>query len=115
MFYAARLHPNTKSAGNKPRRLCALPDQSSGQYLRMKPELCPHCGAEVPEKARVCPECGSDAETGWSEKASYDNLGIEYDDDFNYGEFIKREFEGKEEKHPGKWIWIVAGIVLIIA
>ena len=30
----------------------------------MNPDLCPHCGAEVPEKARVCPECGADAETG---------------------------------------------------
>jgi uncharacterized membrane protein YvbJ len=80
----------------------------------MNPDLCPHCGAEVPEKARVCPECGSDAETGWSEKAKYDNLGVEYDDDFKYEEFVKREFEGKQWKNSANWVWLVVALVLVI-
>ena len=80
----------------------------------MKPELCPHCGAEVPEKARVCPECGSDAETGWSEKAKYDNLGIEYDDDFKYDEFVKRELESSAGPSRKNWIWGCVAVILII-
>jgi hypothetical protein len=80
----------------------------------MNPDTCPHCGAEVPERARVCPECGSDATTGWSEKAKYDNIGVEYDDDFKYDEFVKREFEGRPDSRPGKWVWAVVGFVLVI-
>ncbi len=41
---------------------------------------CPHCGADVPSDALACPECGSDRETGWSEKAGYDDLLL-YDDE----------------------------------
>lgn len=40
---------------------------------------CPHCGAPVPPDATACPECGSDSQTGWSEKAAYDDLLL-YDD-----------------------------------
>ena len=35
---------------------------------------CPHCGADVPERALACPKCGSDDETGWSEEAKYVHL-----------------------------------------
>ena len=57
----------------------------------MPPETCPNCGADVPPKAKACPECGSDARTSWSEKAYADNLGLP-DDEFNYDEFVEREF-----------------------
>ena len=40
------------------------------------PDTCPVCGADVPSRARSCPECGADENTGWSEKARYDELGI---------------------------------------
>ena len=58
----------------------------------MAPEICPTCGADVPEGARACPECGADEKTGWSETARYENLGIP-DDSFDYGEYIKRELK----------------------
>jgi uncharacterized membrane protein YvbJ len=80
----------------------------------MNPDLCPHCGAEVPEQAKVCPECGSDAETGWSEKAKYDTLGIEYDDDFDHDEFVKREFGGKNAGERVNWAWVAIATVLTI-
>lgn len=38
--------------------------------------VCPNCGAEVPWGALACPECGSDEETGWSEEATYQDLGL---------------------------------------
>ena len=57
--------------------------------------ICPHCGEEVRIGASSCRECGSDAETGWSDEA---HLGVADipsapdDDDFDYDEFIAREF-----------------------
>jgi hypothetical protein len=83
----------------------------------MNPDFCPHCGEEVPEKARVCPGCGSDSGTGWSEKARYESMGIPYDDedDFDYNEFVKRELAGVERSRSMKSAWIVAAVVLIAA
>lgn len=79
------------------------------------PELCPACGAEVPRGARACPECGSDETTGWSERAQYDNLGIPDEESFSYEEFVKREFGEEEPQRKGQTLWIVAGVILLLA
>ena len=82
------------------------------------PEICPNCGADVPPKARACPECGADDETGWSERAAAQRLGIP-DDEFNYDEFVKEEFNGaKQSKRPTMgWFWwvIAVGLLIVIA
>ncbi|MGV3774833.1 MAG: zinc ribbon domain-containing protein [Verrucomicrobiales bacterium] len=78
------------------------------------PEICPNCGAEVPPRAKSCPECGSSEETGWSDDAAADGLGLP-SEDFNYDEFMKREFGGAKEKSGLKWYWMATGAVLIIA
>jgi hypothetical protein len=77
------------------------------------PGVCPVCGADVPPGALACPECGADAETGWNEEATAtDGLDLP-DNDFNYDEFVKREFA--EEMAPGGWrrqmLWIAAGLI----
>lgn len=78
---------------------------------RSPPEICPQCGTEVPRNALACPECGSDYETGWSEEADAQRLGLP-DDKFDYDEFVKEEFgDEKSEIRPrgisSLW-WIVA-------
>ena len=84
----------------------------------MPPELCPVCGTDVPPNAKCCPECGADEETGWSERARAQQLGLP-DDEFDYDEFIKEEF-GEEAKAPQlrprgiKWLWWVVAIILIV-
>ena len=55
--------------------------------------------AEVPPGAKACPECGSDEKTGWSEAAHYDNLDLP-DENFDYEDFVKREFGGEQ---PSPW------------
>ena len=79
----------------------------------MAPEICPNCGAEVPPKARACPECGADEQTGWSDEARVDGLDLP-DENFDYNDFVKREFGGKSpvpRGHPlvlvgsGGWWW----------
>jgi hypothetical protein len=81
----------------------------------MPPETCPNCGADVPPNAKACPECGADEQTGWSEAARCDNLGLP-DDNFDYGDFVEREF-GKEKPIPRgiRWYWWVAAVLLTAA
>jgi hypothetical protein len=80
----------------------------------MSPEICPHCGAAVPRRARTCPECGSDDTTGWSEDASAGDLGLP-DEEFEYDRFVSEEF-GKPGVKPGglsRFWWVVAvGVVV---
>ena len=81
----------------------------------MAPEVCPNCGAEVPPKARACPECGADEQTGWSERAATQRLGLP-DDQFDYDEFVKEEFGGgkRRARPPVGWFWWVVAVALLI-
>ena len=78
------------------------------------PETCPNCGADVPANAKACPECGSDYETGWSDQAQAQNLGLP-DEAFDYESFVKEEF-GKAEGHSLRihWFWWVIAVILLI-
>ena len=85
--------------------------------MKPPPEICPQCGAEVPSNARACPECGSDEETGWSDRADAQRLGLP-DDEFNYDEFVKEEFGDKDPRRDIRprgigWLWWVVAIVLL--
>jgi hypothetical protein len=77
------------------------------------PETCPCCGAEIPPRARACPECGADEQTGWSEGARYGGLDLP-DEDFDYGEFVKREF-GPEKTVPRgiHWFWWLVALLVL--
>lgn len=79
----------------------------------MPPETCPNCGANVPHGAKACPECGADEETGWSDTAYADRLGIP-DENFDYNKFVKEEFGPKSAKPNGiHWIWWVTAVLLV--
>ena len=80
----------------------------------MTPENCPNCGADVPRGARSCPECGSDEETGWSERAATDHLGLP-DEDFDYDEFVKRELAPRKQKRTLRWYWWLAALAVLLA
>jgi uncharacterized membrane protein YvbJ len=80
----------------------------------MAPEICPNCGAEVPPKAQACPECGADERTGWSEAARTDGLDLP-DEEFDYDDFVKREFGGQGAVPRGvRWYWWVVAVVVIV-
>ncbi len=77
------------------------------------PETCPNCGTDVPPNARACPGCGSDESTGWSEHAHTQSLDLP-GEEFDYDEFVGREFGGKERRPGGlHWIWWVTALVLL--
>lgn len=86
---------------------------------------CPHCGAEVRVGSSSCRECGSDAETGWSEDAQLWAADIptavgDEDDDFDYEQFIAREFPEQADvaiRHSIRgWVTgvLVVGVVLAL-
>ena len=80
------------------------------------PEICPHCGAEVPRKARACPECGADEQTGWSEEAQGQRLGLPQDQ-FDYDEFVREEFGAENRMRPRgiRWFWWAVAVLLLAA
>jgi hypothetical protein len=82
----------------------------------MTPEICPVCGAEIPPNAKACPECGADEKTGWSEGADPDRLGLP-EENFDYEDFIKREFGGGKNPVPHgiHWVWWVVAILVVAA
>ena len=79
------------------------------------PDVCPVCNEEVPAGALACAECGADHNSGWRENAdTYDSVDLPADD-FNYDDFVKREFGSRAKPSGLKMIWWVAGVLLIIA
>jgi len=70
----------------------------------------------VPPRSKACPECGSDDETGWSERATADRLGIPAAE-FDYQEFVKEEFGGRERVRPRgiHWLWWVVALIALAA
>jgi len=76
------------------------------------PGQCPACGEWVPRGALACDDCGACAKSGWKEDAEvYDGLDLP-DDDFNYDEFIAREFGSPHGRRaPSReqlWRWVAA-------
>lgn len=75
---------------------------------------CPNCGAEVPERARACPECGSDEQTGWSSEAQTPGSTLP-DDEFDYDEFVKKEFgQGTHVPRGVHWFWWVVAVGVLL-
>lgn len=84
--------------------------------MRRPPETCPNCGADVPSRAKACPECGADENSGWEEgadQATAADLGLP-EEDFDYDEFVKREFSSSPKPHGLRWVWWLTGIALLI-
>ncbi len=82
---------------------------------RPPPEVCPVCGEDVPRNAAACRECGADYRSGWREDADLDGLGIEDEDDFDYEDFVAREFGGGAPPKGIGWVWWTAGVVVLVA
>ena len=83
--------------------------------MSVTPEICPVCGEGVPRGAAACPECGADERSGWREDAD-DTGGLDLPDgEFDYDEFVKKEF-GTEVKPEGiAWAWWAAAVAALLA
>ncbi|MBT3378234.1 MAG: hypothetical protein HN742_38280 [Lentisphaerae bacterium] len=78
---------------------------------------CPHCGAEVRAGALACQACGSDAETGWTVHGDVGPSGYAGDADFDYDDFVRREFGGDGKRWLGysrqQWQAIIASLLAL--
>lgn len=67
----------------------------------------------MPRGASACPECGADERSGWREDP-VDGLDLP-DEEFDYDEFVKKEF-GPEVKPEGiAWLWWAAAVAALLA
>lgn len=79
--------------------------------------LCPFCECEV-RVGKPCPTCRTAADGGkkpWERDKSSDGLDLPATD-FDYDEFVAREFgEAPHTKSGLKWYWWALAIVLLAA
>ena len=84
------------------------------EHNSMPPENCPVCDADVPRNASACPGCGADHQSGWDEDGTQlDGVDLP-GENFDYGQFVEREFGDKVKPTGQKTIWWIVGIVILI-
>lgn len=81
------------------------------------PGQCPVCGEWVYRGQAACDECGACEKSGWRTDAGHaDGLDLP-DEDFDYHDFIAREFGGKSERRIGTgrlsqvWWWAAVAVL----
>lgn len=78
------------------------------------PAVCPVCGEDVPGGSLACPGCGADHNSGWRlDDDVHDGLDLP-DADFDYDEYVEREFRSKVKPPEIKTIWWVTAIILLV-
>ena len=81
-----------------------MPSGRADEYF-----ACPHCGFDVSVNASFCRECGADDRSGWSDDGQgYDDA----DDDFDYDDFVRREFP-EDAKPQSKNVWLIVLVVVL--
>lgn len=84
--------------------------------------ICPTCGKDA-EVGKPCPGCPQPTAKGrpkkkrpakpWSQDAAYDGADLP-DEDFDYDEFVQREFGKAPHRRTGlKWHWWALALVLL--
>lgn len=86
--------------------------------------ICPGCGAELKVGSRGCPRCASRKKRrkatvrAWDQSSAYDGLDLPAED-FDYDDFVAREFDDEEEaphrKTGLRWYWWLAAVLALIA
>lgn len=82
--------------------------------------VCPFCDREV-RVGQPCSGCAKKSKPAparkkrsWEQDKSYDGLDLP-DEDFDYDDFVAREFGRKPHKQIGvKWYWWILGVILLI-
>lgn len=70
---------------------------------------CPHCGDLIAEDATFCRHCGSSEADGWSDADPEDG-----EDDFDYDEYVEKEFGHSPVARTLPPVWRLTAIALLI-
>lgn len=85
-----------------------------GAELRVGVRGCPHCARRTRKRRKVSAREGKSAPRSWEQDPEYDGLDLP-DDDFDYDDFVQREFGGRGKPGlPVKWYWWVTAVVILI-
>jgi hypothetical protein len=76
------------------------------------PGDCPVCGEPVAAGRKSCPHCGSDERSGWSDETGQDALDLP-GEDFNYRDFVEKEFGGGGRRTRPALLWWIVGLVMV--
>ncbi|HXB01251.1 MAG TPA: hypothetical protein VNV15_00360 [Opitutaceae bacterium] len=76
------------------------------------PGDCPVCGEPVSAGRKSCAHCGSDEHSGWSDETASDALDLP-GEDFNYREFVEKEFGPGSRRTRPALLWWIVGLVLV--
>ena len=76
---------------------------------------CRNCGADLHPNSQSCPACGQPRSGRSPGPGKRDSAEFESDDDFDYDDFIQREFGSSARPYGIRPVWWVTGIVLILA
>jgi hypothetical protein len=77
---------------------------------------CPSCGAEVQVGSRGCSKCSKNTPKSWAEEPHLDGVSLPDDpDDFDYNDFVNREFGRPSSIKPPHlaWKWWLTAIILL--
>jgi hypothetical protein len=72
---------------------------------------CPCCGAEVSAGASFCRECGASDDSGWNLD---EEEGFASDDDFDYHDFLDREFSITRPGPRRQQVWRILTVAIIV-
>ncbi|PAW66089.1 MAG: hypothetical protein B9S38_14150 [Verrucomicrobiia bacterium Tous-C4TDCM] len=89
--------------------------------------LCPGCDKEVAVGSRACPYCNppqkarkrpkpvaSRSKSSWHQESTAEGLHLP-DEDFDYDDFVAREFGRKPHRRIGiKWYWWLTALILLV-
>lgn len=89
--------------------------------------LCPGCDKEVAVGSRACPYCNppqkarkrpkpvaSRSKSSWHQESTAEGLDLP-DEDFDYDDFVAREFGSKPHRRIGiKWYWWLTALILLV-
>ena len=73
--------------------------------------VCPHCGADIEADAEFCGECGASHESGWNDEGAWSDPD---EDDFDYDEFVAREFPERASHLVRLRGWSLVAMLLVV-
>ena len=79
---------------------------------------CTNCGAALRIGAKFCKACGSDDESGWAtgadESGEWSSEGYSGDEDFDYDDYLRREFPDEAQPTSTKNRFKKAILILVV-